>query len=105
MEIELLWFEECPNYRDALSMVTELAVELDIPATVRLIEVPDAETGNLLCFPGSPTIRINGRDVDPSFDGCADCMPRCRLYATSKGLRGLPERAWVRDALLAAGPA
>ena len=102
MDIELLWFEDCPNYREALALVSELLLELDIPATIRLVEVPDEATGTRVRFPGSPTIRVNGRDVDPSFEGCHDCTPRCRIYATSRGLRGLPERAWVRDALLAA---
>lgn len=39
-------------------------------------------------FPGSPTIRINGRDVDPGYVDSGDYTPRCRLYRTSDGLPG-----------------
>ena len=52
-------------------------------------------------FPGSPTIRIDGRDVDPSFQDPGDYTPRCRLYWTNEGLRRLPDRAWVETALRA----
>ena len=52
-------------------------------------------------FPGSPTIRIDGRDVDPSYQDPGDYTPRCRLYRTADGLRGLPEQAWVEAALRA----
>lgn len=56
-------------------------------------------------FPGSPTIRINGVDVEPLWEACADCTPRCRLYLTADGLRGLPEHRWIADALTAAARA
>jgi hypothetical protein len=52
-------------------------------------------------FLGSPTIRVDGRDVDPSYRDPADYTPRCRVYWTAAGLRGLPERAWVESALQA----
>jgi hypothetical protein len=54
-------------------------------------------------FPGSPTIRIDGRDVDPSYADPGDYTPRCRIYWTADGLRGLPERGWVEEALRRAG--
>ena len=50
-------------------------------------------------FPGSPTIRVDGRDVDPRFTDPGDCTPRCRVYWTPEGLRGVPARAWIEDAL------
>jgi hypothetical protein len=50
-------------------------------------------------FPGSPTIRVNGRDVDPGYVDPGNYTPRCRLYRTAAGLRGLPERTWIADAL------
>lgn len=59
--------------------------------------------GRVVRFPGSPTIRIDGRDVDPTYVDPGDYTPRCRLYRTSEGLRGLPECRWIEDALR--GPA
>lgn len=103
MKIEILWFEDCPNYRAAISMVEEVLDDLGITTNITLVEVPDETTGRRVQFPGSPTIRVDGVDVEPGFAGCDDCTPRCRLYATGQGLRGLPERAWVRETLAAAG--
>ena len=53
-------------------------------------------------FPGSPTIRVDGVDIDPGFVDPGDYTPRCRLYQTSEGLRGLPEPAWIEAALRSA---
>ena len=99
MKIELLWFEDCPNHELAESMLRDVLGEVGVVATIERIEVADEATGIATVFPGSPTIRINGRDVEPGWTDCEDCTPRCRLYATSEGLRGLPERQWIMDAV------
>ena len=53
-------------------------------------------------FLGSPTIRVDGRDVEPGADERDEFVLACRIYRTPAGLRGEPAEAWVRDALLAA---
>jgi hypothetical protein len=45
---------------------------------------------------------VDGRDVDPTYTDPGDYTPRCRLYRTSPGVRRLPERTWIVDALTAA---
>jgi hypothetical protein len=100
--IEILWFEDCPNHQAAERLIRERLAELGLNADIVRIEVPDEATGDAVCFPGSPTIRVNGRDVEPGWEPCDDCTPRCRLYATSEGLRGIPEAAWIDAALIAA---
>ena len=102
MKVQLLWFEDCPNHETAEIMLREVMSEEGVVATIERIEVPDEQTGNAVIFPGSPTIRIDGRDVEAGWEECEDCTPRCRLYPTSEGLRGLPERQWVVDAVRAA---
>ena len=99
MKIELLWFEDCPNHEAAEEMLAEILAELRVGDPIDRIEVPDLETGKRLLFPGSPTIRINGDDVEPGWQPCEECTPRCRLYMTSDGLRGLPDKEWVRQAV------
>jgi len=100
--IELLWFHGCPNHEAARAMIDEAVTELWTEARVITIEVPDEEAGERTRFPGSPTIRVDGIDIDPGFEDCEDCTPRCRVYATSAGLRGLPEREWLMTVLRAA---
>lgn len=102
MRVELLWFEGCPNHEAAESMLRDVMRELGIDASIERRNIEDEEQGKQVCFPGSPTIRINGVDVEPRWEPCQDCTPRCRLYLTSEGLRGLPERRWIADALATA---
>lgn len=66
---------------------------------VRDIDATDPAVAEAHHFPGSPTIRVDGRDVDPSFVDPGDYTPRCRIFWTSDGPRGVPERAWIEEAL------
>ena len=99
--VELLWFEGCANHRAARRLLEDVLASLASDAAILEIDASDREVAVLHQFPGSPTIRIDGRDVDPSFRDPGDYSPRCRLYWTSAGLRGVPERAWIEAALLA----
>jgi hypothetical protein len=99
LTIELLWFADCPNHPAARAMLEEVIAD-DAPGTpIRDIDATDPTTAAAVRFPGSPTIRVNGRDVDPGYADPGDYAPRCRLYRTADGLRGLPERSWIHDAL------
>ncbi len=106
MRIELLWFEGCPNHHAAEALLREVLAEeraaRHFEASIARIEVPDEASGVAVCFPGSPTIRVNGQDIEPGWEPCEDCTPRCRVYATDAGLRGVPPREWIRDAVRAA---
>jgi len=100
--IELLWFEDCPNHAAARQLLTEL-VPIHAPgAVVRIIDATDPAVAASHRFPGSPTIRVDGVDIDPGFVDPGDYTPRCRLYRTSVGLRGSPEPAWIEAALRSA---
>jgi hypothetical protein len=97
----LLWFQDCPNHQAARVLLEELLGELAPGTSVEDIDATDPEVARRHRFPGSPTIRIDGGDVDPSYKDPGDYTPRCRVYWTAAGLRGLPERAWVESALQA----
>lgn len=92
--IEVLYFEGCPNYRAAIELVRDLAAGSEI----ELIEVgpEDVEETRFL---GSPTVRVNGRDVERGADEREDFVYACRIYRTGGGLRGLPDPSWVAAAL------
>lgn len=100
--VELLWFEDCPNHEAAEALLRERARALGIRVRFARVEVADEASGLRLCFPGSPTLRVDGIDVEPGWEPCDDCTPRCRLYVTAEGLRGLPDPKWLDDALLEA---
>jgi hypothetical protein len=97
--VELLWFADCPNHPAARAMLEEVIADVAPGTPIRDIDATDPATAAGVRFPGSPTIRVNGRDVDPGYVDPDDDTPRCRLYRTADGLGGLPERSWVEDAL------
>lgn len=99
--VELLWFEDCPNHPASRALIGEVLAELAAEVTVEDIDASDPAVAERHRFPGSPTIRVDGQDVDPSFQDPGDYTPRCRLYRTAEGLRGVPERAWVESAIRA----
>lgn len=102
--IELLWFTGCPNHEPARELLHRVVDELAPGTPIVDIDASDPAVAAELRFPGSPTIRIDGRDVDPKYVDPGDYTPRCRVFWTDEGLRGLPERRWI-EAALAGDPA
>ncbi len=102
MKIEFLWFDDCPNRDAARALLRDVLAERGVVAEIEDINVPDLETGERVKFPGSPTIRIEGVDVEPGYEDRGDYTPRCRVYPTREGLRGVPEREWIEEAVAAA---
>lgn len=90
-EVDLLWFADCANHPAARQLLQEMIDEVAPGTPIRDVDATDSAIAARLRFPGSPTIRVDGRDVDPTYVDPGDYTPRCRLYRTSVGLRGLPE--------------
>jgi hypothetical protein len=80
-------------------MLEEVIAELAPGTPIRDDDASDPAVADRLRFPGSPTIRVDGVDVDPTYVDPGDYTPRWRLNRTSTGLRGLPERQWIEDAI------
>jgi hypothetical protein len=104
--VEILYFEDCLNYAQTPALVERIAAELGIEPDIRLIDVPDPETAQRMRFLGSPTVRIDGIDVEPHADQRHDYVQACRVYRTDAGFAGQPQESWIRGALkaAAAGP-
>ena len=97
--IEFLYFDDCPSHVPARSLLNEVVADIAPGTAVEAINATDPEVAAAHRFPGSPTIRVDGRDVMPGFEDPGDYTPRCRLYPTQAGLRGVPPRQWIEDAL------
>lgn len=97
--VELLWFAGCPNHVAALEMLRSVVQEAGVDARIESIHVDDDDAAMRLRFPGSPTIRVDGVDVEPGFEPAGAFGKACRVYMTAEGMRGLPERQWVMSAL------
>jgi hypothetical protein len=97
--VELLYFEGCPNYSAARASIERIAAEDDMIIDLRLVEVTSPEGAEAMRFLGSPTIRVNGRDVEPGADDRETFVLACRVYQTEAGIGGQPPDAWIRAAL------
>jgi hypothetical protein len=99
MKIEVLYFEGCPSFEAFLPRLEELLgrAELDVAVEHRRVG-SDAGAQNAR-FLGSPTLRVEGVDVEPGAPERSDYGLKCRLYRTADGLRDAPPDEWVLDAL------
>lgn len=97
--MEILYFEGCPNLEGAQAMVERVAADLRVETEIDLVEVVDPETALQLRFLGSPTVRVNGRDVEPGTDERRDFALSCRTYRTGDGFSRQPAEVWIREAL------
>jgi hypothetical protein len=99
MTIEVLYFEGCPNHEQLLERLPRLLEREGIDAEIVLRKVSDPEHAQHERFLGSPTIRVNGRDIDPRAANRSDYGLKCRIYQTPEGLTGLPPDKWILAAL------
>ncbi|HEY8770511.1 MAG TPA: hypothetical protein VIM03_08210 [Thermoleophilaceae bacterium] len=100
MRVELLWWEGCPSYPQALDELKHVlrSEGLD-PDGVDVIEIESEEQAEREGFPGSPTIRLDGEDLLPPGEG-APAGLTCRLYRLRDGRPSpTPDPGDVRDAI------
>lgn len=101
IDVELLYFQGCPSWRTAWNRLSQVLGDLDIEADVHLHDVTSLSEAERRGFAGSPTLRINGRDLE-DYDG----PPRmaCRRYLDNGG-EGWPSDRLLRTRLREAGDA
>ena len=97
--IEVLFWEGCPSHPEAHALLERVLAEQGLAAEIELREVKtDAEAADL-GFPGSPTIRVDGRDVDPAGAAAPPALT-CRIYHLPDGrVSPVPSREMLEEAL------
>lgn len=96
MTAEILYFDGCPGFADVLPRLQRLA---EGRAEVRLRRIEALEEAVAQRFLGSPSIRVDGRDVEPEAAERTDYGMKCRLYRTPDGQTHAPPDEWIRRAL------
>lgn len=99
MRIELLHWEGCPSTDEARELLAQVLADRGVDDAIQLREVTTQAEAEELRFPGSPTIRIDGRDIDP--EG-AEARPalNCRIYKLPDGrISPVPAREQLEEAL------
>ena len=99
MKIEVLYFDGCPNHKPAVEALREVLREEGVSAEIVEVNVGDASMARALRFLGSPSIRVNGLDVEPEMREAHDYGMMCRTYAVDGRREGLPSREMLRKAM------
>lgn len=99
MIVDVLYFGGCPNHALTRDLVKNVLFEHGMIAEVRDVEVTDAVDAQRKQFLGSPTVRVNGIDVDPSAAGVDRFGLMCRVYRRNDVASGVPSREMIENAL------
>ena len=116
MKVELLYFGGCPGHKRARRALEDALAREGIRAKIKMIAVDTVKAAQEYELPGSPTIRIDGRDIfpvevlesKPSWHpgGCHTYLDRprwrlcCRLYETPEGRKDHPTTEMIRKRLI-----
>ncbi len=97
--VEFLFWEECPSHEEALQLLRDVLADAgEDPDAVQIVEVHTQEDAERLAFPGSPTIRVAGRDIDPAGAGSRPSLT-CRIYHLPDGRPSpVPSRLQLEEA-------
>jgi hypothetical protein len=98
MRVEMVFFDGCPSHERLLPRVRELADEAGAELVLRRVATwEEAERERFL---GSPTVRVDGRDIDPGASERTDYGLKRRIYRSEEmGQSPLPPEEWLRAAL------
>jgi hypothetical protein len=96
MHIEVLYFDGCPNHAPTVERVRQIAGDLGLQIGVEEINVTSFDEAQRLRFLGSPTVRVNGIDIDPAARCRTNYALSCRVYP---GVSGLPPDELIVAAL------
>ena len=96
MKVQVLYFDGCPNHGPTVQLVREVIADLNVHAELEEVEVKATSDARELRFLGSPTVHVDGRDIDPEANP-GDFSHGCRMYGSS----GIPPRDMVVSAIKA----
>ena len=101
--VEVLVVSGCPGTELSVARIREATEGLGIETNLRFVIVDDDDQARALDFRGSPTVRVEGRDVDEEA-GERPIGLSCRLYRDGETVEQAPPLAWIRAALARAAP-
>ena len=99
MKIEVLYFSGCPNHVPAVERVKEALRDEGLRGEIVEIEVTDPERAERMKFLGSPSIRVDGLDIETEARSAKEFGLMCRTYAVNGRREGLPSSDMFRRAI------
>ena len=102
MEIEFLYFEGCPHHEPALQLLKKVMAGEGIASPIKKIDVVSDSMAQEVRFQGSPSIRINGQDIESAGIAEQGFGRKCRIYSVGGVPTGLPPEQSIHNALVEA---
>ena len=99
VKVEVLYFEGCPHHPDLLARLRDLIERAGVAAEIEQRAVEDDAAAQRERFLGSPTVRVNGRDIEPGADERRGYGLECRLYRSTERVSGMPDAELITAAL------
>ena len=99
--VEVLYFSGCPSHEILMPRLRKLLAELEVSAVLAEREVATEDAATAGHFLGSPTVRVDGVDVEPGAASREAAGLTCRLYRTADGLVGAPPNEWILASIAA----
>lgn len=99
LKIEILYFDGCPNHLPAVVRVREVLQEMNLPDAPIEVRITDPASAKSMRFLGSPTVLINGLDVEPGARDSDQFGFGCRTYFSEGRRSGLPTKELVQSAI------
>ncbi len=98
MVIRVMTFEGCPNCEATRDLVEKTVQQMHLKASIEDIRIANEEEARRYRFLGSPTIQIDGEDIEADRrDERASFS--CRVYRTPNGITGVPPRDLLVEAI------
>ncbi|TDJ50493.1 MAG: DUF2703 domain-containing protein [Nitrospina sp.] len=100
MVIEFFYIDDCPNHAPALELLKELMAVCDVAVPIKLVKVSTTEEARKVKFMGSPSIRIDGVDIEGNGKTTGgDFSLKCRVYKYNWVFQGVPPKKLLREAI------
>lgn len=99
VRVDVLVFEGCPHLDVTVERVRAALSRLAATADVNVVQVEDDQQAKQLRFLGSPTVQVDGIDVEPTAAERDDYALQCRVYLVNGRLEGAPPVEWILAAL------
>jgi hypothetical protein len=99
VKVEVLYFKGCPNHEAAVEQVRKALLGEGLEPAVNEVEITDPAMAQEMSFLGSPSVCIDGIDIEPGAREIKTFGFGCRTYSGYEGKRsGLPPLGLIRQA-------
>jgi hypothetical protein len=102
MTLELLYIDGCPNHDPTANLLHSVLETEGLRTEVRQILIRNHQDAEAYSFSGSPTVRVNGQDIENLSSHRLGVGLACRTYFVEGKSQGVPPRSLVEDAVRAA---